>query len=75
MRLEIARGIFLVAALSVSVLAAASWYEPGHGVVSSHGRSYCPSPDIKRVSAAQVQVSQNLLWLVLGLSQGMRPQG
>ena len=75
MKLEIARGLFLVAALSVSAVAAASWYQPGHGVVSSHGRSYCQNPELKRVSAAQAQASQNLLWLVLGLSQGMRPQG
>jgi hypothetical protein len=74
-RLEIARGMFLVAALSVSVFAAASWYEPGHGVVSGHGRSYCVNPDLKRVSAPQVQANQNLLWLMLSLSQGMRPQG
>lgn len=75
MKLEIARGVFLVTALSVSVMAAASWYEPGHGVVSSHGRSYCANPELQRTSTAQVQASQNLLWLVLGLSQGMRPQG
>lgn len=75
MKLEMARGAFLIAALSVSVAAAASWYEPGHGVVSSHGRSYCANPALKSTAAAQVQASQNLLWLVLGLSQGMRSQG
>ena len=72
MKLEIARGIFLVAALGVSALAAASWYEPDHGVVSSHGRSYCLNPELKRSISAQAPDSENVFLLVMSLSQGMR---
>ncbi|TBU86546.1 hypothetical protein [Phytopseudomonas dryadis] len=75
MKLEIARGMFLVAALGVTALAAAAWHEPGPGVVSSHGRSYCPFPPNKPAALVQARPTQDLLWLVLGLSQGLRPQG
>ncbi|WP_070884209.1 hypothetical protein J3Q00_18295 [Pseudomonas sp. D2-3] len=72
MSLGVARGLFLVAALSVSALAAASWYEPGPEVISSNGRSYCLSPALKPLMPAAVQADQNLLLLVMGLSQGLR---
>ncbi|MBD9653973.1 MULTISPECIES: hypothetical protein [Pseudomonas] len=72
MSLGLVRGLFFVAALSVSALAAASWYEPGPGVISSNGRSYCLSPALKPLTPASVQANQNLLLLVMGLSQGMR---
>lgn len=73
MSLGLVRGLFLVAALSVSALAAASWYEPSPGVISSNGRSYCLSPELKRGEApVSAQANQNLLLLVMGLSQGFR---
>ncbi|UQY35857.1 hypothetical protein K8U54_05030 [Pseudomonas fulva] len=72
MSLGVVRGLFLVAALSVSALAAASWYEPQPGVISSNGRSYCLSPELKRVTPVSAQANQNLLLLVMGLSQGLR---
>lgn len=72
MSLGVARGLFLVAALSVSAFAAASWYEPGPGVVTSTHRTNCLSPKIKRVTQASPEASQNLLLLVMGLSQARR---
>lgn len=72
MSLGVARGLFLVAALSVSAVAAASWYEPGPGVVNSTNRSNCLSPTSKRVVQASPEASQNLLILVMGLSQARR---
>lgn len=72
MSLGVARGLFLVAALSVSAFAAASWYEPGPGVVASNHRTNCLSPKIKRVTQASPEANQNLLLLVMGLSQARR---
>ncbi len=72
MSLGVARGLFLVTALSVSAFAAASWYEPGPGVVTSTHRTNCLSPKIKRVTQASPEASQNLLLLVMGLSQARR---
>ena len=72
MSLGVARGLFLVAALSVSAFAAASWYEPGPGVVTSTHRTNCLSPKIKQVTQASPEANQNLLLLVMGLSQARR---
>ena len=72
MSLGVARGLFLVAALSVSAFAAASWYEPGPGVVTSTQRSNCLSPKIKRVTQVSPEANQNLFILVMGLSQARR---
>ena len=57
MSLGLVRGLFFVAALSVSALAAASWYEPGPGVISSNGRSYCLSPALKPLTPPSVQAN------------------
>lgn len=72
MSLGVARGLFLVAALSVSAFAAASWYEPGPGVVTGTQRSNCLSPKIKRVTQVSPEANQNLFILVMGLSQARR---
>jgi len=74
MKLEIARGLFLVGALGVASLAAAAWHEPSPGVLSAkNGLDYCPLPPNARADV-QVQPSQDLLLLVFGLSQGLGQQ-
>jgi len=72
MKLEIARGLFLVAALGVASIAAAAWHESAPEVLTRDG--YCPMPPSARV-AEQARPDGDLLLLMFGLSQGMRSQG
>ncbi|HWD32627.1 hypothetical protein ACIKP7_10860 [Pseudomonas caricapapayae] len=75
MKLEIARGLFLVAALAVATVAVAAWEEPGP-VVFSHAdkAAQCPLP---RLIKPQVDAKpdHDLLLLLFGLSQGGRAPG
>lgn len=74
MKLEIARGLFLVAALSVASLAAAAWHEPGARVIS-HGESG-GNPVVAQVrTEPSARPDHDLLLFIFGLSQGLRPQG
>ncbi len=77
MKLEIARGLFLVGALGVASLAAAAWHEPEFAVVDgSEGLSHCPAPLKARAKLHnQLQPDQDLLLLMFGLSQGLRSRG
>ena len=73
MKLEIARGLFLVGALGVTTLCVAAWNEPGVALVqSSVERSYCPLPPNGKSRFDAVRPDQDLLLLLYGLSQGMR---
>lgn len=72
MELEIARGLFLMAALGVASVAAAAWHEPQPEVLSRDG--YCPLPPSARV-AEQARPDGDLLLFMFSLSQGMRSQG
>ncbi|UVJ43208.1 hypothetical protein NVV94_21980 [Pseudomonas sp. LS1212] len=75
MKLEIARGLFLLAALAVATAALAAWEEPGPVVLSAEqGAGHCPLPRAAKVQVA-VKPDQDLLLLMFGLTQGMRPQG
>jgi len=71
MKLEIARSLFLLAALATATVAVAAWEEPRPGVVSAER---CPMP---RAVKPQVQVKpdQDLLLFLFGMSQGLRSQG
>ncbi|MEE1869555.1 hypothetical protein [Pseudomonas auratipiscis] len=73
MKLEIARGLFLVAALGVATAAVAAWEEPGPVVFSHAAPEQCPLP---RVVKSQVTASpdHDLLLFLFGMSQGLRPQ-
>lgn len=74
MKLEIARGLFVVAALSVASIAAASWHEPGTQVVSRSDLGL--KPLLPRAATAEVvRPDQDLLLFMFSLSQGLRPQG
>ncbi|MCY1543654.1 hypothetical protein D9M68_794800 [compost metagenome] len=74
MKLEIARGLFLVAALGVASVAAAAWQEPSPEVLTKNGLGYCPLPPKARM-AESVRPDHDLLLFMFSLSQGMRSQG
>ena len=72
MKLEIARGLFLLAALGVATAAVAALEEPGPVVISHcEGTAQCPAP---RVVKAQASASpdHDLLLFLFGMSQGLR---
>ncbi|MGW8462725.1 hypothetical protein [Pseudomonas sp. GL-B-19] len=74
MKLEIARGLFLIGALAVASLAVAAWEQPRTQVLSSvSGDAHCPIPRAIKASTA-AQPDHDLLLLMFGLVQGMRPQ-
>ncbi len=74
MKLEIVRGLFVAAALSVASIAAAAWHEPGTQVVSQSELGLEPlSPRARTVEV--VRPDQDLLLFMFSLSQGMGPQG
>ncbi|WP_191831021.1 hypothetical protein [Pseudomonas fluorescens] len=75
MKLEIARGLFLVAALAAATAAVAAWEEPGPEVLShTANAAQCPLP---RLIKPQVEAKpdHDLLLLLFGLSQGGRAPG
>ncbi|MFO2462541.1 hypothetical protein OOJ96_01375 [Pseudomonas sp. 15FMM2] len=73
MKLEIARGLFLLAALGVASLAVAAWEQPRTEVLSAvHGGGQCPLPRIAKVTSA-TQPDHQLLLFMFGMSQGMGP--
>jgi hypothetical protein len=74
MKLEVARGLFLIGALAVASLAVAAWEQPRTQVLSSmQGDAHCPLPRVAKASAA-TQPDRDLLLFMFGLSQGLRPQ-
>ncbi|EXF43259.1 hypothetical protein BAY1663_04310 [Pseudomonas sp. BAY1663] len=71
MKLEIARGLFLVGALGVATLCVAAWHEPGATLVQSgESRSYCPLPPSARNGGTALRPDRDLLLFLYGLSQG-----
>ncbi|WP_460134295.1 hypothetical protein [Pseudomonas sp. S1_E04] len=74
MKLEIARGVFLVGALGVAALALAAWEQPRTQVLSAvQGDGQCLLPRVAKTSAA-VKPDHQLLLFMFGMSQAMRPQ-
>lgn len=77
MKLEIARGLFLVGALSVTALAAAAWQEPAPQVVDlvSCADQRCPAVSSRHAVDRPVSAdSDNLLLLMFGLSQAIKAE-
>lgn len=73
MKLEIARGMFLVGALGITTLCVGAWNEPSAMLVqSSTEREYCPLPPSGNARFDAARPDQDLLLLLYGLSQGMR---
>jgi hypothetical protein len=72
MKLEIARGLFLVGSLGVASLCAAAWSEPDAKVVArSDLSSHSAVPRIARASVSETRPDQDLLLLMYGLSQSL----
>ena len=75
MKLEIARGLFLGLALSVTAIAAAAWQEPGPRVLEAHDCTAvdpCPSAPLRKQIQPVVTADANLLVLMFGLSGAMK---
>ncbi|MGM3387556.1 hypothetical protein KXR94_07870 [Stutzerimonas stutzeri] len=76
MKLEMARGLFLVGALGVASLCAAAWNEPDARVIArSELGNQCPVPRMARASADEVRPDHDLLLFMYGLSQSLVSQG
>ncbi|AEA70777.1 MULTISPECIES: hypothetical protein [Pseudomonas] len=74
MKLEIARGLFLVGALAVASMAVAVWEQPRSQILSaSNADAHCPLPRVAKVSET-IRPDNDLLLFMFSLSQGMRPQ-
>ncbi|MCG6573656.1 hypothetical protein EGM97_02920 [Pseudomonas sp. AF32] len=74
MKLEIARGVFLVGALAVTSMAVAVWEQPRSQILNaSSADAHCPVPRVAKASEA-VRPDHDLLLFMFSLSQGMRPQ-
>ncbi|MFW9267412.1 hypothetical protein [Pseudomonas sp. NR3] len=74
MKVEIARGLFLIGALAVTSMAVAVWEQPRSQILSaSTVGAHCPVPRIAKASEA-IQPDNDLLLFMFGLSQGMKPQ-
>ncbi len=72
MKLEIARGLFLVGSLGVASLCAAAWSEPDAKVVArSDLGSHCAMPRGARVALTDVRPDHDLLLFMYGLSQSL----
>lgn len=70
MKLEITRALGVLAVMAVCAVASVAWSEPSLMVVTAdNGLGYCPVPAAIGHSADQ-QVSEDLLLLMFGLSQG-----
>ncbi|WP_077048751.1 hypothetical protein [Pseudomonas sp. KK4] len=72
MKLEVARGLFLVGALAVASLAVAAWEQPRTQVLSSGSGEACPLPRVAKASVATLP-DHDLLLFMFGMSQGLRP--
>ena len=72
MKLEIARGVFLVGALGVAALALAAWEQPVTQVLSGPpAGAHCPLPRVVKVAVA-TKPDHDLLLFMFGMSQGMK---
>ena len=77
MKLEIARGLFLVGALGVTALAAAAWHEPAPQVLdaASCAVQSCPAVSSHHADINAVEAdSDNLLLLMYGLSHALKAE-
>ncbi|WP_296179819.1 hypothetical protein [Pseudomonas sp. UBA1879] len=74
MKLELARGLFLVGALGITSIAMAAWEQPKAQILSAvHGEGRCSLPRVAK-AASPVRPDHDLLLLMFGLAQGAGPQ-
>ncbi|WP_447593645.1 hypothetical protein [Aquipseudomonas campi] len=74
MKLEIARGLFLVGALGVTAMAAAAWQESTPMIIDSQTSSalYCPQPlALRKKPVEQVRPDSDLLLFLFGMTRGV----
>ncbi|MCV4266799.1 hypothetical protein [Pseudomonas capsici] len=70
MKLEMARGLFVVGALATATVAMAAWEQPSTKILSvQSGQGHCPLPRALK-SVADVKPDHDLLLLMYSLSQG-----
>jgi hypothetical protein len=77
MKLEMARGLFLVGALGIVTLCAAAWSEPDARVVArGELAGYCPVPRLIQVtSPLEARPDQDLLLFIYSMSQSLVGRG
>ena len=76
MKLEMARGVFLVGALGLIMLCAAAWSEPDARVVArGELASYCPVPRLMQASPVEARPDQDLLLFIYSMSQSLVGRG
>ncbi|MDH0300721.1 hypothetical protein N7422_02895 [Pseudomonas sp. GD04091] len=76
MKLEIARALFLVAALAVTTAAAAAWEQPRPTVFSkAEIGGVCAAPREVKPEQARAEPDHDLLLFLFGMRQGLRPFG
>lgn len=74
MKLEIARGLFLVGALGVTAMAAAAWQETNPLIIDAQTSSAhnCPQPlAMRKKPVEQARPDSDLLLFLFGMSQGV----
>ena len=72
MKLEIARGLFLIGSLGVASLCAAAWGEPDAKVVArSEFSSHCAVPRVAPAALTDTRPDHDLLLFMFGLSQSL----
>ncbi|MDD1968660.1 hypothetical protein ACIPO9_14120 [Pseudomonas sp. NPDC090203] len=74
MKLELARGLFVVGALGIASIAMAAWEQPRPKILSAvHGEGQCALPRVAKIDSP-VRPDHDLLLLMFGLAQGSGPQ-
>lgn len=74
MRLELARGLFLVGALGIASIALVVWEQPRAQILSAaHGEGHCTLPRVAKADSP-ARPDHDLLLLMFGLAQGTGPQ-
>jgi hypothetical protein len=70
MKLELARGLFLVGALGVASVALAAWEQPRPKILGAeHGEGVCYQPRVAKAQSV-ARPDHDLLLLMYGLAQG-----
>lgn len=75
MKLEIARGLFLIGSLGIAVAATAAWQEPGPKILTQEDCAEQPCPEVsERASSVNPLEADgdNLLLFMYGLTQALR---
>ncbi|MFJ4142225.1 hypothetical protein [Pseudomonas sp. NPDC089734] len=75
MKLEMARGLFVVGALATATVAMAAWEQPSTKILSAQkGEGHCPLPRVAKSTEA-MRPDHDLLLLMFSLVQGAGPKG